>query len=461
MGLRPIGASRVARRRRLCLLCVALAWGAACAGPRLDARYRELRDGVSHAAAPLPERGAAFALEGAPALERAALVREVLRRNPTLAAARAAVEEALARYPQDSSLPDPMLGYAVGPRSFGTSAVDDAHRVELSQALLWPGKRRLRGESALALAEAADGDLAALRLGLALETSLLLDDYWAAARALEINAQHLALLDELRTVALARYEAGLASQQDPLQAETEIAELLHVEVGIRSELRGVQQRLNALLHRDPGAELPPPPPHLALPPPAEDAEAYLAVALAQRPELRAADQRLAAREASLALAEREFLPDFTLVGGWDGFWQEPELQSFVGLEVNVPLRLARRRGALDEARAALARSRAERERVEDGIRLAVHGAAVRLAEAHHLLVIVRDRRLPASRDRVAAARAGFETGRDDFLALVEAERSLRDAELGLEQARADVSRRFAELEAAAGRIPGLPEGGQP
>jgi outer membrane protein TolC len=99
--------------------------------------------------------------------------------------------------------------------------------------------------------------------------------------------------------------------------------------------------------------------------------------------------------------------------------------------------------------------------LEDEVRLAVRSAAVRLGEAHHLLVIVQDRRLPASRDRVAAARVGFETGRDDFLALIEAERSLRDAELALDEARAAVSRRFAELEAAAGRTPGLAEGEQP
>jgi outer membrane protein TolC len=460
MGPTPIGASRAARRRLLCLLLAALASGAACAGPRLEARYRELRDESASTGVPRPERDDALALERAPALERGPLVREVLRRNPTLAAARAAVQEAVARYPQDTAFDDPMLGYMVGPRSFGSSAVDDAHRVELSQALLWPGKRRLRGESALALAEAAEGDLAALRLELALEASRLLDDYGIAARALEINAQHQALLDELRAVALARYEAGQASQQDPLQAETELAELLHAEVEIRAALRGAQQRLNALLHRDPDAGLPPPAP-LELPAPLADAEEQLAAALRERPELRAAQQRVAAREASLDLAQREYLPDFAVVGGWDGFWQEKELQSFVGFEVNVPLRLARRRGALDEARAALARARSERDRVEDEIRLAVRSAAVRLGEARHLVVIVEDRRLPAARDRVAAARAGFESGRDDFLALVEAERSLRDAELALEEARADVSRRFAELEAAVGRIPGLGKGEQP
>jgi outer membrane protein TolC len=442
------------------MLLAALASGAACAGPRLEARYRELHDESSYARAPAAQRGDALGFEGAPALERGALVREVLRRNPTLAAARAAVQEALARYPQDTAFDDPMLGYMVGPRSFGTSAVDDAHRVELSQALLWPGKRQLRGERALALAEAADGELAALRLELALEASRLLDDAWAAARALEINAQHRALLDELRAVALARYEAGQASQQDPLQAETELAGLLHEEVEIRVGLRAAQQRLNGLLHRDPDAELPPPAP-LELPAPVTDAEAHLAAALRERPELHAAERRVAAGEASLDLAQREYLPDFSLVGGWDGFWQEKELQSFVGFEVNVPLRLARRRGALDEARAALARSRSERDRVEDEIRLAVRGAALRLDEAHHLFVIVQDRRLPASRDRVAAARAGFETGRDDFLALIEAERSLRDAELALAAARAEVSRRSAELEAAAGRTPGLAEGEQP
>jgi outer membrane protein TolC len=461
MASRPLPVSRVARRRRSCVLLIALTAAAACAGPRLDARYRELRDAASRGEPRPPLREDALAFAGAPVLERGPLVGEVLRRNPSLAAARSAVREALARVPQETSLADPMLGYAVGPRSFGTSAVDDAHRVELSQALSWPGKRRLRGESALAEAEATDGDAAALRLELALQASLLFDDYWAAARALEVNAEHRALLEELRAIALARYEAGRASAQDPLQAETELAELLHAEVELGTKVRLARQRMNALLHRDPDAELPPAPAGLEPRAPVADAEAHLAAALGERPELRAAEQRVAAREAALALAEREFLPDFALVGGWDGFWQEKELQSFVGLEVSVPLRLARRRAAVEEAKAALSRARSERDQAEDQIRLAVRSAAVRLAEAHHLLGIVQDRRIPAARDRVAAARAGFESGLDGFLEVIEAERSLLDAELALEDARADVSRRLAELEATAGRMPGLAEGGRP
>jgi outer membrane protein TolC len=85
----------------------------------------------------------------------------------------------------------------------------------------------------------------------------------------------------------------------------------------------------------------------------------------------------------------------------------------------------------------------------------VETAAERLSEAHHLLGIVASRLLPAARDRVVAARAGFAAGRNDFDALIEAERSLRDAELEHEEALAEVSRRHAELSRATGAQAGL------
>jgi outer membrane protein TolC len=145
-------------------------------------------------------------------------------------------------------------------------------------------------------------------------------------------------------------------------------------------------------------------------------------------------------------------------GGWDAFWQqeERELRSAVGIELELPIRLARRRAALAEARAELAGARSERARIEDEVRLEVETAAERISEAHHLLGIVESRMLPAARDRVEAARAGFAAGRNDFDALIEAERGLRDAELDRERALADLSRRHAELARATGALAGLP-----
>jgi len=429
-----------------------------CAGPGLARRHHEAERGWRESASGLA-RDDADPFPGAARLERTALVEAVLRRNPSIRAARWAWKAALARYPQETSLDDPMLGYGVAPASFGSDVVQDGHRVELSQRIPFPGKLSLRGEIALAEAEAARNDLEAVRLRLAAMASLLFDELWLLERSLAINAEHRALLADFREIAVARYEVGVASQQDPLQAEVEEAHLLHRELSLEAARRVAREQLNLLLHRAPDAALPPLP-DAPDPPRAWDAhrEALFEEALAASPELRATQARVEGRASAVALARREFLPDFNLVGVYDRIWQERELQPFVGVQMNVPLRISRRRAALAEAEARLAQAESERAGRADEVRFAVASGAERLEEAHHVLRIYELRLLPAARDQVEAARAGFETGRDSFLVLIEAERNLRGVRLGYEQALADLSRRHTELERALGRMPG-PRGG--
>lgn len=438
----------------------------ACAGPALELRYRELVQEQARAASPAPG-DPEDPLAGAAQLERAALVRAVLERNPSLESARSAWRAALARFPQETSLDDPMFGAMWAPNSLGADAVRGGYRVDLRQAFPFPGKLSLRGEAALAEAEAASHDYGALRLRLAALASALSDAWYLAARALEINAEHLRLLGEFHRIALSRYEAGLTSAQDPLLAETEQAELLHREVELEAEQRIVAARINALLHRSPTLPLPPPPSRLSAAAHGFEAgtgappEALLERALAARPELRAAASRVRAREASVALARREFFPDFELQGVYDAIWQEPELRPGVGVTIELPLRIARRRAALDEARAELERARSEERRMADEVRFGVTSALARLHESEHLLALVGERLLPAARDRVVAARAAFESGEASFLELIEAERALRSAELEQHRALADTGRSRAELERAVGDAAALEQGDRP
>ncbi len=452
-------ASRRRTRAASAFGALALLAATGCAGFQ-QGSYRDLqrdweRAGSSARATPGEDPFAGYA-----ALERGALVELVLERNPTLRAARWAWRAALERHPQVVSLDDPMLGLTAAPRSFGSSQVDDATIVELSQRLPFPGKLALRGEAALAEAEAAGADHATVRLGLATLASLLFDELYLAERSLEINAEHVELLQEFQRIATARYEAGEASQQDPIQAEVELARAQQRDVVLATRRRVVAQQINALLHRAPERPLPPPPARLEAPEVhALEVEALVAEALRERPELRASEARIRARGADVALARREFLPDFTVSGGYNEVMQERDLHPMVGLSLNIPLRLDRRRAALEEARAGLERARSERAAAEDDVRLGVQSGLDRLREARQVLALFEDRILPAARDQVDAARAGFETGRNSFLALIDAERSLRDVELGLEEARTDVTRRRAELDRAIGRVPGVSWGG--
>jgi len=437
------------------LLLIALPL-AGCASSELGARHRELERSFA-ARTPAAPTDDGDPLARAPRLEREQLVQAVLRRNPSLDAARQAWRAVLERFPQETSFEDPRAGFGVAPRSLGSSAVRDGYKGELAQRIPFPGKLSLRGEVALASAEAAGYDYEALRRRLAETASLLFDDYYLVARAIEINDAHVLLLAELREIAMARYAAGEASQLDPLQAEVEHAHRLHDGAVLRAEQRVTAARIDALLHRRDETPLPPPPDRLDPPAPEPlDPEALVARALRERPELRAAEARVQGRRSGVALARREFLPDVTLVGAWEGLMQESELRPVVGLSIDLPIRIERRRAALAEARAELSGATSERTALEDEVRFEVKSAVLRMEEARHVLHLLENRVVPAARDRVDAARAGFETGRNGFDSLIGAERELRDAELDRETALAKLSQRNAELQRAIGALPGLP-----
>jgi len=445
-------------RDRILIGIAALFAATACTSASHPHRYRELderwqRD-HGEAASDVSLDDSVFA--GAAVLERRALVEAVLERNPNVRAARYAWRAALDRHPQVVAWDDPMLGAGLAPRSFGSDAVDDAYTFDLSQRVPFPGKRRLEGEAALAEAAAASHDYEAVKLGLATMASTLYDDYYLATRSLEINAEHVVLLRDFMRVAAARYEVGEASQQDPLQAEVRLAHATHRDVVLDTSRRITAERINALLHRDPKAELPPPPRRIAVPVSEPGHEgAWSEEALAEVPEIAAASAREDAEAKRMARARREYWPDVTVLGAYNGVMQEEELQPFVGLQLSVPLQLGRRRAAVEEASARLEAARSARLALEDGVRLAVQSGVDRLEEAHHVERLFRDRLLPAARDHVAAARSGFETGRNSFLALIEAERNLLDTELGHQEALASLGRRRAELDRARGRLPAL------
>jgi outer membrane protein TolC len=398
------------------------------------------------------------ALALGPTLERGALIEAVLERNPTLEAARHAWRAALQRVPQATSLDDPTLSYSVGPLSIASDA-RFGQVVRLAQRLPAAGTLRLRGEVARGEAAVAHHELGAARLAVAHMAALLFDDYYYLHRAIEINEEHVSLLEDFKRIATARYAAGTAAQQDPLQAEVEVAHLLHRRVVLESARQVSVAQINALLHRRPEQPLPPPPPALAHPgPEPPTATALQELAVQARPELRAARAEIHAREAGVELREKRFRPDFEVMSSFNSMWGTAEHRWMVGVGVRLPLRRGRIRAGVAEAEARLAQARSQRARVEDDVRSEVHQAYARLDEARHVVRLHLDRLLPAARDQVQAALAGFRSGRNSFLALIEAERNQRTSRLSLEAALAGHGRASADLDRALGRIPGSPGG---
>lgn len=399
---------------------------------------------------PEPLKPGEDALSALSELSADMLIQQVLARNPSLAQMGAAWQAASARYPQVRALDDPMFGATIGPASFGSKEVDDAYKLDVAQKLPFPGKLRLRGETSLAEAAAAGNEVEVMRLQLVESAFHAFYDYYLVYRAIEVNEESLRLLKEFKQNAESRYKTGLVPQQDILQADVEIGRAQERGLLLERMLHVAIARLNTLMHLAPDCPLPPPPKKLELREAVVDACRLRSVALARRPDLQALANRIAAEEATLGLAYKEYYPDFEVMAAYDKFWQEKDLRPMVGVRLNLPVQIGRRRGMVAEAQAKIAQRRAELEKQTDQINFEVQQAYEQVIESERVVRLYEKTILPAASENVKAAQSAYVTGKVPFLSLIEAQRNLIGLRDRYYEALADYFRRRATLERVTG-----------
>lgn len=406
--------------------------------------------------------GQPWASELGDTLQLEDVLRRVIARNPSLAVARAASNEARARSQGAGALDDPMLELMAAPRSFGSASVDAGYSISLRQAFPLFGQRGLRRQAADAEGKMAAADLGTAQLDLIHEAKLMFAEFWQIHRAVTVNRDLYELLVRFRRVSLSKYTAGLVGEQDPLQADTELAMLDHQSVVLERQRQAVRAQLNVLMHDPVVAELPPPPSELALPDTAMAHAELSSGTPSLRPELQAADARVAAAQANLTLAHRQRLPEMSFSVGYDHYWSEPELRPNVGIMFNLPINFGRLAAAETESRARLEGSEAARDVVRDSIAVQIEVARSRLHELAHDVLISRGRLVPLAERTLSATRAGYEANRSDFLSLLNSVRDLLRARLEADGALAMLVQAQADLDRATGLRPAvLEKEGQP
>ena len=382
-----------------------------------------------------------------------ALVAEVLVRNPSLSQMVAAWQAASARYPQARSLEDPMLSTMFAPASFGSNSVETGYRVEVSQKIPFPGKLRLRGQGALAEASAAQNDIEDMRVQLAEATKQAFYEYYLVERAIAVNEESLRLLGEFKQSAESRYKTGLVPQQDILQAEVEIGRQQERAVTLERMRKVAVARINTLRSLPPDEALASPPKTLKVTPGLPSAAILRSLAVSQRPDLKALQDRITVEENSLKLALREYYPDVEVAAAYDtimGNGPMRDLAPQVGIRMNLPVRHARRHAAVAEAQAKVSQRQSEYASRVNQIQFQVQEAYEQLVESERVLGLYEKSILPAAQENVKAAQAAYVTGKTPFLSLIEAQRNLVNLRDRNYEATADYFRRLATLERVIG-----------
>ena len=258
---------------------------------------------------------------GDPVLDR--LVADALAANLDLAQARARLREARARRGVAGAALMPSVDASLsGSRSRSSGQSGSGSTRELYSAgfdASWEldvfGGVRRSVEAAQADLEASVESLSDTRVSLAAEVALNYIDLRTAEQRLAIAEESIAYRGENHQIIRWRQQAGLVSELDLAQATTDLESTRAVLPPLRTAVTEAKNRLAVLLGRNPGeleslvhADRPIP---LAA---AEIVAAIPADTLRQRPDVRAAERRLAAQTARLGEAEAARYPSLRLSG---------------------------------------------------------------------------------------------------------------------------------------------------
>jgi outer membrane protein, multidrug efflux system len=177
------------------------------------------------------------------------------------------------------------------------------------------GGRRRAVEAANANYEAVTQDRVDVTLTLLAEVARDYVELRGAQRRIEVAQKNLGVEQDLETLMQSQFTAGLAPRQEVLRAQAQVADIEAAIPAFETDARAATYRIAALLAQpfvEVAAELSTPRP---IPQAISDVPVGLPSELLQRrPDVRAAERRIAAANARIGIAQADLYPHFSLTG---------------------------------------------------------------------------------------------------------------------------------------------------
>lgn len=373
-------------------------------------------------------------------LDAERLVQQVLLQNRSISAEESVVSALKSSVIQAGSLDDPQLSYSIAPNTLGSS-IGDRHIVQLSQTIPWPGIRKLKADMADEEAAIAASDLETVELILTKKARTTWAQWWYVHQAIKLNLASIKLAKTLVPVAETAYGQGLGLQQDVILAQLRLKHLQHQNTLFNEQKVRIQAQINALLGHSPGHPLPEPTELLE-----KTSDPSRLEVPDSHPQLLKLDRigQQASRQLELAKLDRK--PSFKTHIGYVGTLDPSEKRLQVGVSVNLPFSLDKRREA--EASAQYRRESVSAKHEDLVTQLAAKLAEwkSRYSEAHHIVVLYQNSVIPLQKQGLEASKADYEAGRGDYANVNAAEQGLLDARLELARVRANLVIAAAEID---------------
>ena len=384
------------------------------------------------------------------------LIDEALRNSPDLHAYGYRTSAAEYRIPQAKTLPDPMISFGYQNEGFTKFTYGNPNNpntqgiVSVAQSFLFPGKLALRGEAAAKESESMGADYEALRLKIVARVKEVYFDLYNTYKSIDLINERTDLFTQVENAALARYSTGKGSQQEVLMAQTEKYVLLEKEEMLRQKVEELDAMMNAVVGRPANAPLGRPS-YLQQVDPVYSLDELIRAAYAQSPELKSLDKKIDAAEVKVALAKKDYYPDFTITGSYfprgNDFYDMWSLTATVNLPIFYR---TKQRQAVNEAEASLNEARSEKEGTRLMIASGIRDNYAMLKASDKLMSLYKNGLVPKSYQDVDLSLSGYKTGSVDALTVITRLKAVIDYEISYWSQFAEHEKAIARIEALTG-----------
>ena len=383
------------------------------------------------------------------------LIAEVRTNNPQLKAAGYRTEAARAAAGFQKFLDPPLLGidfFQTPLSSFPDPIGRDAEiDYSIQQMFPFPGKLSSMASAEQSRSAMYGADAKTLEQVIIRDCKMAWFEIYLIDRRLQVNAENQGLLKSFIGITRRQYEVGRGTQADILRGQTELSTLETDALVLHQERRSAEAMIDALRGGQAAASVGP----IAeiVPPVYEFAPERLdSLAMKNRPELMSMHLGIVMQGQELAAARREFYPDFMVRGVYKQMKGMPDNWELM-LGMTLPVApWSYGKYASGAARASFDESRAREEagNMINMVRAQVRTALVKIQSAGERMRLYRSTVVPQARATLQSAIAGYQNGKEDFLGLIDARRTLLMAQQDYHMAVMSLLSAQAELEKAVG-----------
>jgi outer membrane protein TolC len=387
-----------------------------------------------------------------PKLELNELIDEALEKNLELQALNHSIEAAQAKIPQAKSLDNPELTF----RLMEMQGLEPNEAMwatfELMQMIPFPGKLTSMGKVADIEARRSQQEYNEKSVEVIMRVKSAFYELWYIQQASKLNDENTRLLKQFIEIARLQYSVGKVTQQDVLKAQVEFAKLENERLTLEQKEIGMLAMLAQLLNRNisvfTGETIATDTIFFDL-----DIFQIQEYALRNCSKLRG-DSLMVERDKTMhKLAKLEYLPDFKL--GVE--YVSSPMTGFKGWSlaagITLPFSfwtLGKTNARVEEATANVKKSTAMYNDERNMLLSRVKDYYTKAVSLKHQYELYRESILPQSEQALNATLTNYQTGRTDFLMLIDSYRMLVMFKMEFLMKRMEFEQTLADLEKEIG-----------